>query len=110
MAGRPPGTSTVYGTPGPAPSRRAAAIIAAQAPVPQERVSPTPRSNTRSAIWRGPTGATNSTFTPFGYAAAGRQTGASISAPAPATPATNTTAGGLPMATGPESASRPSQA
>ena len=41
---RPPGTSTVYSVPGAAWSRRAAAIITAQAPVPQDRVSPTPRS------------------------------------------------------------------
>lgn len=43
----PPGTSTWYASAGP--SADAATAAAAQAPVPQERVSPTPRSCTRSA-------------------------------------------------------------
>ena len=36
------------------------------APVPQERVSPTPRSWTRIATWPGPIGRTSSTFVPCG--------------------------------------------
>src|SRR5699024_6019290 len=41
---RPPGTSTVQGRPLSSPARRAAATATATTPVPQERVSPTPRS------------------------------------------------------------------
>ena len=69
---RPPGTSTVYVTSvGRARRGRAAATMTAAAPVPQDWVSPTPRSCTRIATCRGPTSTTNSTLTPSGYARRG---------------------------------------
>ena len=65
----PPGTSTRQDDPsGPDPSAVAAATTAAQIPVPQERVSPTPRSCTRIRRCRSPTTAMNSTFCPSGSA------------------------------------------
>ena len=59
---RPPGTSTSQGSPG----SPLFATTAAHAPVPQDSVSPEPRSWTRMRRWYGPSRTTNSTFAPVG--------------------------------------------
>ena len=53
---RPPGTSTVHGLRSSTPAQKRVARAAAAAPVPHERVSPTPRSWTRIAMCPGPIG------------------------------------------------------
>ena len=60
----PPGTSTWYAVAGGAWCRHMATTPAAQAPVPHERVSPTPRSHTRMAMCCGPRSTTYSMLTP----------------------------------------------
>src|SRR5699024_3486539 len=63
----PPGTSTVVveGA-STSPDQNRVPIAAAQTPVPQERVSPTPRSWTRIEMRPGPRTRTNSTLLPSG--------------------------------------------
>ena len=71
---RPPGTSTSHVAPvSREPAQKLVAIAAAQAPVPHDRVSPTPRSCTRIATCPGPIGRTSSTFVPC--TGSGRTTG-----------------------------------
>src|SRR5215470_5370949 len=65
----PPGTVTDQGShscPVSVGAAEAAAVAAATAPVPQDLVSPEPRSYTRMATLRGPVSWTSSTFPPSG--------------------------------------------
>src|SRR5258706_9334656 len=68
----PPGTSTVHRLPSPSPGQppvvAAAATAAATAPVPQDSVSPDPRSWTRISIACSPVIRSSSTLTPPGNA------------------------------------------
>jgi hypothetical protein len=88
--------------------RRTSEATAAQAPLPQARVSPTPRSYTRRRIWSGASTWAKPTFTDRGNAAE-----ACSAAPMPATSARSTsctsiTACGLPIDTAPKATRRPS--
>ena len=91
----PPGTSTRHCSP---PQRSRAAAATATVPVPHERVSPTPRSNTRIRTWPGATNSTNSTFTPSGNRSA-ENIGARVRSSG-STASTKHTAWGLPTSAG----------
>ena len=96
---RPPGTSTTYDEPGPR-RRRAGrcATIAAHAPVPQDRVSPTPRSCTRIATCRSPRRDHELDVHPVRVTAA-RPPARCAARPRRARSSTKTTACGLPVST-----------
>ena len=66
--------------------------------MPQERVSPDPRSCTRNATWPGPRRVTNSMLTPCGYVP-GSYVGSDSRVPASSSDSTKATAWGLPMST-----------
>src|SRR5690606_13353078 len=88
--------------------RRTSAATAAQAPLPQARVSPTPRSYTRRRTWSGASTWAKPTLTDCGNAGE-----ACRAAPSPATSAvptspTSITACGLPIDTAPNTTRRPS--
>src|SRR5665647_2981435 len=100
----PPGTSTHHTCGAPAPAQVRTARAAAHAPVPQDCVSPTPRSCTRIRTTpepsaRSPIGTTSSTFEPSGEAGlttGGRERSADASS---AGSLTTRTVCGLPMST-----------
>src|SRR5436190_1158614 len=73
---------------------------AATAPVPHERVSPTPRSCTRIEMWSSPCDTTNSTLTPSGYTSCGVTSGGVERLPASRKSAMNATACGFGTQTG----------
>ncbi|OIQ70547.1 hypothetical protein GALL_478410 [mine drainage metagenome] len=95
----PPGTLTVHEVSPIKPNLSAVARATAQVPVPHERVSPTPRSNTRIETSRSPSILTNSTFTPAGKAFSGVMLGCIRSGPAASRESTKTTACGFPTST-----------
>ena len=97
MVRRPPWVSTSTG-PCSKPSRMPA-TTAAQAPVPQARVSPAPRSNTRSRMWPGLTTCMKPAFTRLGNAGWRSTSGPSVATGAVSTSGTTHTACGLPMDT-----------
>src|SRR2546423_11263597 len=92
---RPPGTSTVMGW---RPDWVATTATVAQTPVPQDRVSPTPRSYTRIVTWDGATTLANSTLTPLGKTAGSASGGADRSRSATGL-STRQTRCGLPVET-----------
>ena len=99
---RPPGTSTIHvgvvvGL--AAPTQRVARATAAHTPVPQDRVSPTPRSCTRMAMERSPRRTTNSMFCPSGrpFSTSGGRDRSSAASSASVCSVTTTC--GLPMET-----------
>ncbi len=83
----------------PATPRSCAATPTAQAPLPQAKVSPTPRSHVRCRSRLSDTRSTNSTLTRLGNAGWFSIRGPWISTGAESTSSTKTTAWGLPMET-----------
>src|SRR5262249_11815911 len=91
----PPGTRTV--TCSPTRRRRWATAADAHTPVPHDRVSPTPRSQTRIVSSSSPATATNSTFVPRGKRASASRCGPCWVTRVVSGSSTSSTRCGLPM-------------